>query len=292
MAGAIMRRTIRQVKERTKQGWRQYRVLLARETLLTWQRELELPQRRKEVGERLASGGLAGKLANSLARLGICWQKTLTGVPEKLKQVAPGIASCLLKHVYVPLARLGICWQKTLTGVPEKLEQVAPGIASCLLKHVYVPTVIIPVLFALAIGISVPTATNAVLGFLAVLAVTWMGCSLSLMSIVDERDVLEHERLSFLGLLPYILAKLTILCGLVATQTLTFMVVPCRALAIVDRDQWSHYVRLIHYSGLTWIVIGAFVTLLLIGVVAVCLGMLIWRWCDPADKWRISSCRW
>jgi len=73
-----------------------------------------------------------------------------------------------------------------------------------------VPLFVLPLFFALAIGASVRPKDQHLLGFLAVLACIWMGSSLSLMLIVNEREVFEHERLRYLRVVPYIGAKMLV----------------------------------------------------------------------------------
>ncbi|MGC4003076.1 MAG: ABC transporter permease [Pirellulales bacterium] len=59
--------------------------------------------------------------------------------------------------------------------------------------------------FALIASFTVPDLQT--LGFLGVLVCFWMGASQALLSIVGERSVFEHERLTFLRVRPYLLAK-------------------------------------------------------------------------------------
>ena len=97
------------------------------------------------------------------------------------------------------------------------LIQNTPG------RRFALPIVVVPAFFALALNFSVPTTDLALLGFLSVLSCIWMGASLSLMSIVNEREILEHERLLFLRVFPYVLAKVTVLWLLSALQTVSFV---------------------------------------------------------------------
>jgi hypothetical protein len=63
---------------------------------------------------------------------------------------------------------------------------------------------------------------RAMLGFLGVLSCIWMGASLSLTSIVNEREVFDHERLLFLRVGPYVAAKTLVLGLLSALESLVF----------------------------------------------------------------------
>jgi ABC-type multidrug transport system ATPase subunit len=90
------------------------------------------------------------------------------------------------------------------------------------LPHVLVPLVVIPVGFATACHLAVKPFDRAMLGFLGVLSCIWMGASLSLTSIVNEREVFDHERLLFLRVGPYVAAKTFVLSVLSALEALVY----------------------------------------------------------------------
>lgn len=86
-------------------------------------------------------------------------------------------------------------------------------------RRLVVPLGILPAAFAAMIGLAIPPTEHHVLGFFSILACIWLGTSLSLMTIVDEREVFDHERLLFLRLVSYIAAKSVILGAISLMQT-------------------------------------------------------------------------
>ena len=78
-------------------------------------------------------------------------------------------------------------------------------------------------IFASALAIAVPAHDRHFLGFLAVISVLWMSSSLSLLSIVGERSVFDHEHHLFLGIAPYVISKLTAHLVLACFQTVAFI---------------------------------------------------------------------
>jgi|GEM_PF-5308771 len=91
-----------------------------------------------------------------------------------------------------------------------------------LFRRLLLPVVVLPAFFAGAIGASVSRLELEMLGFLSILACIWMGASLSLMAIVDEREAYDHERLLFLRMGSYVTAKMTVLSILAIVQCLLF----------------------------------------------------------------------
>jgi len=91
----------------------------------------------------------------------------------------------------------------------------------------------VPLLFALALHLAVPATKTEQLGFLILLSVIWLGASQSLLSIADEREVFEHERLLFLRVVPYMAAKTCFLWILSLFQTL-WLYAPLLALRAWD----------------------------------------------------------
>jgi ABC-type multidrug transport system ATPase subunit len=92
-------------------------------------------------------------------------------------------------------------------------------------RRLVVPLLLLPAFFAVSIGLAVKPLSESIhlLGFLAILACIWMGSSLSLMSIVDEREIFDHERLLFLRATPYVAAKTVALWLLSLLQTAIFV---------------------------------------------------------------------
>ncbi|HEX7380258.1 MAG TPA: ATP-binding cassette domain-containing protein [Pirellulales bacterium] len=93
----------------------------------------------------------------------------------------------------------------------------------CLRKRLLVPLVFLPLFFAAVLACAVKPDNTTMLGFLAILSCIWMGASATLMAIVDEREVFDHERMLFLRVGPYVVTK-TLLGWLAAlVQTLVFV---------------------------------------------------------------------
>lgn len=132
-------------------------------------------------------------------------------------------------------------------------------------RRLLLPVVIVPLAFAMALHWAVPGHDRTLLGFLMVLAAIWIGASLSLMAIVNERTILEHEHLLFLRLRAYLGAKLAILWSLSTLQSLVFV----SALATMRTFSWEEPAHMLF--GVAW----TFLTLALVGWAAVGLGLLI-----------------
>ena len=109
------------------------------------------------------------------------------------------------------------------------------------LKRVVLPLLIVPIIFGASVGLAVQRSDRSLLGFLSLLACIWMGASNSLMAIVDEREVYEHERLLFLRNRSYVLSKAATYLLLSSLQTVAFVLalVACRWLT--DREQLYHW---------------------------------------------------
>jgi len=145
-----------------------------------------------------------------------------------------------------------------------------------------VPLFVLPLFFALAIGVSVRPTDRHLLGFLAIVACIWMGSSLSLMLIVNEREVFEHERLRYLRVVPYIGAKMLVygLLSLVVVGMFVGWLVWCRG-----PDEMLRYVAVrTEANGSTlfaWldrvyaILRDSFLVLSLVSLAAVGQGLLI-----------------
>ena len=126
------------------------------------------------------------------------------------------------------------------------------------------PVVVVPLLFAVAAAVSVPAKKHSLLGFLAILSCIWMGASLSVMSIVDEREAYDHERLLFLKPVPYVFSKAFVLGILTLLQTVLFVV----TLAWLCHCIWGGDAML---YGVGWV--GA--VLVLVAFAAVGMGLVI-----------------
>jgi ABC-type multidrug transport system ATPase subunit len=114
-------------------------------------------------------------------------------------------------------------WRQTWTLLRRELSLLK----NASLRRVAVPLAILPAFFAISVGWAVQSDNPHLLGFLSILSCIWMGAGLSLMSIVNEREVMDHERLLFLRAASYVLAKTAVLWFLAALQTAIFVVLLC-----------------------------------------------------------------
>lgn len=130
------------------------------------------------------------------------------------------------------------------------------------LRRLIVPLLIMPAFFAVALGTAVRSTADDLLGFFSVLSCIWMGGSLSLMQIVGERDVYDHERHLFLRTSSYVLAKTATLQLLATFQIAVFLSLLIAVRAAMDFDSLPH-------PGWTLI------SLLLVAWAGVGLGLLI-----------------
>ncbi|PQO30762.1 hypothetical protein C5Y96_14990 [Blastopirellula marina] len=87
----------------------------------------------------------------------------------------------------------------------------------------FLPLLLVPAFFAFALHFGIHSDDQFVLPFFAILASIWMGASLSLLSIVNERTSFEHESVLFLHLWPFVAAKTLSLWLISAVQTLVFV---------------------------------------------------------------------
>lgn len=131
-------------------------------------------------------------------------------------------------------------------------------------KRLVLPLVIVPALFAGAFTLAfTDPAKTDLLAFFCVMASIWMGASQSLMAIVGEREVFEHERLLFLRIPPYVTAKMIIYTALAIVQSAVFL-----ALLIGFQRSIGSPVRLF---GPVWV----FLCLALVNASAVGMGLVI-----------------
>ena len=112
-------------------------------------------------------------------------------------------------------------------------------------------------------------------GFLAVLACIWMGGSLSLTTIVEEREVIDYERLLFLHFGPYLLAKTLVLWGLAIVQAAIFLAI-LQGLRLLQAQE---------HSALAGAFPWAATTLALVSCAAVGLGQIL----SATAKWAKSK---
>ena len=126
-----------------------------------------------------------------------------------------------------------------------------------------------PLAFSLIIGVSVSAGDKNLLGFLSVLAVIWMGASLAVRRIVDEREIFEHEHLIFLRTTPYVLAKAVCYSLLAIPQTIVYVALLCFIRRYFTLD---FFFQGSSFSGVIPDVVCALLPITLAGVAA---GLLI-----------------
>lgn len=147
------------------------------------------------------------------------------------------------------------------------------------ISRFFFPVVVLPIIFAIFVGISCGPTAIGMFWFLGVLSSIWLGASLSLLTVVDERGVFEHERHLYLGVAPYLLAKFFILSILGILQISVFANFVClvrffcagEIVRSADFDNWR---------DLFFIV----VTLLLVNLAAIASGLLISALADNNRK--------
>ena len=118
-----------------------------------------------------------------------------------------------------------------------------------------------PLAFALIIGVSV--SDRYLLGFLSVMAVIWMGASLAVRRIVDEREIFEHEHLIFLRATPYVLAKFVCYSLLAIPQMIVYV-----TLLYFIRDFYTldFFFQASDFPGVVLVVVWALLPVTLAGV--------------------------
>ena len=84
------------------------------------------------------------------------------------------------------------------------------------------PTIVLPLIFAFALGIAIYGDSRGILWFFSILATIWMGSSLTLTSITGEREIFEHEKHLYLKIPQYVLAKVTVFGVIGILQVLLF----------------------------------------------------------------------
>jgi ABC-type multidrug transport system ATPase subunit len=153
-------------------------------------------------------------------------------------------------------ARAGKLWQSVSLAHRELLL-----IAGAPLRRVLLPTGV-AVLFAIAISVATTPTGTAMLGFLAIISVLWMSASLSLLAIVGERAVFDHERRLFLSVPGYLIAKVLVYAVLSCCQTVVFVLVLWMTRSALNRQCLHHPIQ-------------TCLTLCLVGLAGVSLGSLI-----------------
>lgn len=147
------------------------------------------------------------------------------------------------------------------------LEREVCYLGNAPFNRLVLPLVIVPIIFATAIGIGVRPVDRSLLGFLSILACIWMSASLSLMAIVDERDVYEHERLLFLRNDAYVMSKAAINWSLSALQTCAFALALILCRKLVPHSEAT--------PSMLYHPLGSVVVLVIVGWSATGAGLLI-----------------
>ena len=154
------------------------------------------------------------------------------GDPQQMARLGPGSLSPTAPVERVALRpersfreRANLFARQTALLVRREAALLAGG----WVKRLLVPVVVLPLLFGSALS-AVGYGTIDLFLFLTVLASIWMGSSLSLLSIADEWEIVEHERLLFLRPAAYVSAKFCLSAIVACLQTLAF----CLILAVFD----------------------------------------------------------
>ncbi|MBI2823144.1 MAG: ATP-binding cassette domain-containing protein [Planctomycetia bacterium] len=143
-------------------------------------------------------------------------------------------------------------------------------LTNSLWRRIALPVVVVPTVLAGAIGVTVKVGELPLLGFLAILATTWLGASLGLLAIANERPVYEHERLLFLRIGPYVTAKTAILWTLSSVQTTIFFLL---VWTIRRHPEWAGFAPDGDYMLFSpW---SSLLYLWLVGLAATGLGLVI-----------------
>lgn len=182
-----------------------------------------------------------------------------------------------------------VSWFRRLTVLigRERRKLTSPRMARFLPSAIQVPHclvhwLLVPLLFAVAIAVSVPTdpdrdvsdglygqmAPMIRLGFLSVVSVIWMSASQSHLSITRDREVYDYELSHGLGWAGILGAKSVVLSCAGMIQTAVFF-----AWLYAVRYQWLDRSFFVDERATQWI--GVSVCLLLVSVSATLLGLLI-----------------
>jgi ABC-type multidrug transport system ATPase subunit len=90
-------------------------------------------------------------------------------------------------------------------------------------QRLFLPLLGVPAFFAMALNLAFASTQNVELfGFFCLLSMIWMGATLSLLAIVAEREVFDHEQFLYLRTFSYVAGKSVVLLGLATSQTLVF----------------------------------------------------------------------
>lgn len=185
-----------------------------------------------------------------------------------------------------------VSWMSSARRLPilirrERQKLTSPKLARFSLGPIRVPHLVIglflvPLLFALAVAVSVPTDPDrdvadglygdmmpiTRLGFLAVVSVVWMSASGSHLSITRQREVYDYERSHGLTWGGILLSKSLVLAAAGVLQTLVFA-----GLLFAVREVWLG--RSFFVDERVTQLPGVVLCLLTVSVAATCLGLLV-----------------
>ncbi|MCA9234842.1 MAG: ATP-binding cassette domain-containing protein [Planctomycetales bacterium] len=112
-------------------------------------------------------------------------------------------------------------WRRQLITLVQRNADILLG--DCF-SRIALPWLLLPAVFASALTAAVSPYDPALLGFLVVLSCTWLGASVGHLAVAEERDFVEHERITFLSPSAYLAAKwVTVSMGAVV-QALVLLV--------------------------------------------------------------------
>ncbi|WP_436716733.1 alpha/beta fold hydrolase [Roseiconus lacunae] len=156
------------------------------------------------------------------------------------------------------------------------------GVGHWRLPQLSIAMLLVPMLFAIAVSISVPSdpdrdmtdglrgemAPIVRLGFMAVIAVIWMSASASHLSITRDRELIDHEKSHGIGMASLLFAKSVILTVAAALQTIVFAV-------LLDLIRYRWLDRSYFLDETPTQLLGVMACLVTVSVAATMLGLLI-----------------
>lgn len=120
---------------------------------------------------------------------------------------------------FTPANRAGQLFQETLLHLKRETKLNL----NSFFKRIVVPLMVVPSFFALAIHLAVPIYKPSLLGLLTIVSSIWIGASLSLLSIVNERKIIEHESNLYVDGICYFISKTLFYFALNSIQTALFL---------------------------------------------------------------------
>lgn len=136
--------------------------------------------------------------------------------PQTKAACGPSVPNSPDDHVDPYTSEIPGPWRQFRTLISREVLLLA----SSPFRRLVLPLFVVPAIFAGAFAVALDRAE--LVGFFSVLASVWMGASQTLLAIVGEREVFDHEHLLFLRIRSYVLAKTAVfgLLGIVQTVVL------------------------------------------------------------------------